>query len=715
VTPSPEQILAALDPEQRAVAEALRGPVCVLAGAGTGKTRAITHRIAHGVVTGAFPAQHLLAVTFTTRAAGELRTRLRALGAGGVQARTFHSAALRQLQFFWPTAIGGALPRVEASKAPLVAAAAGRAGVRPGPAEVRDLAAEIEWAKVSQVGAADYVAAAAKAGRTAVAGLDPTAIAEIYASYEEVKARRGVIDMEDILLLTVGILSENPDVAERVRRQYRHFVVDEYQDVSPLQQRLLELWLSGRDELCVVGDPNQTIYSFAGASAEFLLGFPKRHPGAAVVRLVRNYRSTPQIVRLANALLGLGAHGVRLHSDAVLGPGADAVQLRSQATDGAEPALTEYLDEPAEAEAVSARITTLLGQGFEAARIAVLFRTNSQSVAYEQALSERGIGFAVRGGAKFFERPEVKAAMLRLRGAARARSVDADADADDSGGNDLVGEARALLSDAGLVAGRAAGAGAVGERAESLAALLRIAEELAAAEPTADLTRFVAELDARVADAQVPVLDCVTLASLHSAKGLEWDAVFIVGLVEGMMPISYAVGDTAIAEERRLLYVGTTRARRHLELSWALARSPGGRGSRTPSRFLADLVPARSAAPPARRTARPRDRDVAVCRACGKPLTEAKQRKLGRCAQCPAQVDEALLERLRAWRLQSARAAALPAFCVFTDATLLAIAQARPDVATELARIPGVGKAKLERYGPDVLAICAGQEPAGAS
>jgi DNA helicase-2/ATP-dependent DNA helicase PcrA len=696
VTPTPEQILAALDPEQRAVAEALQGPVCVLAGAGTGKTRAITHRIAYGVVTGAMPAQHLLAVTFTTRAAGELRTRLRALGAGGVQARTFHSAALRQLQFFWPSAVGGAVPRVEASKAPLVAAAAGRAGVRPGPAEVRDLAAEIEWAKVCQVAPPDYVGAAAKAGRTAVAGLDPAAVAEIYASYEEVKARRGVIDMEDILLLTVGILSENADVAERVRRQYRHFVVDEYQDVSPLQHRLLELWLSGRDELCVVGDPNQTIYSFAGATAEFLLGFPRRHPGAAVVRLVRNYRSTPQIVRNANA---------------VLGPGGDAGQLRAQSSDGTEPVLTEYPDEPAEADAVSSRIAALLGQGFEAARIAVLFRTNSQSVAYEQALADRGIGFTVRGGAKFFERPEVKAAMVRLRGAARARSVDADADHFD--GDDLVGQARALLSDAGLIAGRAAGAGAVGERAESLAALLRIAEDLAAGEPGADLARFVAELDARVADAQVPVLDCVTLASLHSAKGLEWDAVFIVGLVEGMVPISYAVGDIAIAEERRLLYVGTTRARRHLELSWALARSPGGRGSRQRSRFLADLVPARSAAPPARRAGQPRDRDVPVCRACGKSLTEAKQRKLGRCAQCPAQVDEALLDRLRAWRLQSARAAKLPAFCVFTDATLLAIAEAVPDAATELACIPGVGKAKLERYGPDVLAICAGREPEG--
>jgi DNA helicase-2/ATP-dependent DNA helicase PcrA len=694
VIPSPQQILDALDPEQRAVAEASTGPVCVLAGAGTGKTRAITHRIAHGVVTGAFPAQHLLAVTFTTRAAGELRTRLRALGAGGVQARTFHSAALRQLQFFWPTAIGGELPRVEASKAPLVAAAAVRNGVRPGPAEVRDLAAEVEWAKVSQIAPADYVAAAAKVGRTPPANLDPAGFAELYANYEDVKAGRGVIDMEDILLLTVGVLAENSDVAERVRRQYRHFVVDEYQDVSPLQQRLLELWLGGRDELCVVGDPSQTIYSFAGASAEFLLGFPRRHPGTELVRLVRNYRSTPQIVRVANA---------------VLGPGAEAVALRAVGGDGPAPSLTEHSDEPAEAEAVAARIAAVMAEGVNAAQIAVLFRTNSQSVAYEQALSDRGIAFALRGGEKFFHRPEVKAAIVRLRGAARSRAIGTDSTEEPDGVVDAV---RALLADAGLVAGSASGAGAVGERAESLAALLRIAEEMVELDPSADLAALVAELDSRAADSQAPTLECVTLASLHSAKGLEWDVVFIVGLVEGMVPISYAVSEAAVAEERRLLHVGATRARQRLELSWALARSPGGRSSRQRSRFLADLVPVRAAAPtPPRRAAKSTGRAAATCRACGKALTDARRRKLGRCADCPVAVDEELLDRLRTWRLETSRAAKLPAFCVFTDATLLAIAEARPQADNELTRIPGVGRAKLDRYGADVLAICAGREP----
>jgi DNA helicase-2/ATP-dependent DNA helicase PcrA len=690
-------VLDALDPEQRAVAEALTGPVCVLAGAGTGKTRAITHRIAHGVLVGAYPAQHVLAVTFTARAAGELRSRLRALGAHGVQARTFHSAALRQLQFFWPTAIGGELPRLEASKAAQVAAAAARAGLRPGPADVRDLAAEIEWAKVSQVAPADYAGAAIKADRTTPAGLDPAGMAELYAGYEDVKAARGLIDMEDILLLTVGVLSENADVAERVRRQYRHLVVDEYQDVSPLQQRLLEVWAGNSRELCVVGDPNQTIYSFAGATPEYLQTFVRRLPGTTTVRLVRNYRSTPQVVELANQVLRAGA----------------GVELRAQSPAGPAPTLTEHPDEPTEAEAVAAHIAALREAGVAASEIAVLFRTNAQSLAYEQALAERGVPFVLRGGEKFFARPEVKGSLLRLRGAARAAAVGTDP------GHDLelsmVEQVRAVLADAGLTAGSARAAGAAGEQAESLAALIRVAEDLAAADPAADLAALVAELDTRAADSHVPVIEGVTLASLHAAKGLEWEAVFLVGLVEGMVPISYAGTPEAIEEERRLLYVGLTRARKHLELSWALSRSPGGRGNRPASRFLDPLRPSRSRPVAADRPAKAgKSARTRTCRECGRPLIEAAARKLGRCPDCPSRVDEALLDRLRSWRLDRARAQSLPAYCVFTDATLLAIAETEPAAPNELARISGVGAAKLARYGADVLAICAGLDPADA-
>ncbi|WP_344606909.1 ATP-dependent DNA helicase UvrD2 [Sporichthya brevicatena] len=699
---SDRQILDALDPEQREVAEALEGPVCVLAGAGTGKTRAITHRIAHGVRTGVYPPQCVLAVTFTTRAAGEMRTRLRALGAAGVQARTFHSAALRQLQYFWPTVVGGELPSIEAKKAPLVAAAASRVGVRPGQAEVRDLAAEIEWAKVSQIAPAAYARAAAAAGRTPPAGLDPAGMAELYGAYEDTKRSRGIIDMEDILLLTVGVLADSAEAAEQVRRQYRHFVVDEYQDVSPLQQRLLDLWLGDRHEVCVVGDPAQTIYSFAGATPDHLLGFSRQHPGAKVIRLTRNYRSTPEVIALANRVL-VGATPA---------DGPRTGNLRAQRPAGIAPSLQEYPDEEAEAAAVADRIATLREEGVPASQIAVLFRTNGQSLAYEQALADRGVPYLLRGGEKFFERPEVREARVRLRGA--ARSIEVGTDTDLEGGRGLVDTVRDVLASAGLSTTSDGARGAAAERAESLAALVRIAEELAVADPSATLATLVTELDTRAADAHVPVVEGVTLASLHAAKGLEWDVVFLVGLVEGMLPITYADTEEAVAEERRLFYVGLTRARDRLFLSWATARTPGGRGNRRPSRFLDGLV-AVEAGP--RRPARPkRERGKAItsCRVCGKTLVDAVARKLGRCTDCPSDYDEALLERLKEWRLARAREQSLPAYCVFTDATLQAIAEAEPADLRALGRIAGIGASKLERYGGDVLALCAG-EPVGAS
>src|SRR6476469_5465532 len=302
VTSSPDALLDALDPEQRRVAEALRGPVRVLAGAGTGKTRAITHRIAYGVSSGVYNPTEVLAVTFTTRAAGEMRTRLRSMGAGAVQARTFHSAALRQVRYFWPKVHGGAPPELTASKIPVVAGAARRNRVEVSQALLRDLASEIEWAKVSNVRPDDYERLAPRRGRE-VSGLDAATVAHVFGSYEELKRDQGRMDMEDVLLIGAALLSEDDRVAAEVRRQYKWFVVDEFQDVSPIQSALLDLWLGGRDELCVVGDPAQTIYSFAGAQASYLTDFPKRFPGSVNVELTRNYRSTPQVIEAANTLL----------------------------------------------------------------------------------------------------------------------------------------------------------------------------------------------------------------------------------------------------------------------------------------------------------------------------------------------------------------------------------------------------------------------------
>ncbi|WP_330337917.1 ATP-dependent DNA helicase UvrD2 [Streptomyces sp. NBC_00557] len=708
---SADAVLDGLDPEQRAVATALHGPVCVLAGAGTGKTRAITHRIAYGVRAGILQPSSVLAVTFTNRAAGEMRGRLRQLGAHGVQARTFHSAALRQLQYFWPKAIGGSMPRLIDRKIQLVADAAASLGTRLDRGELRDVTAEIEWSKVTQTIPADYPYAAAKAGRETPR--DPAEIAHLYAAYEDLKRDRSVIDFEDVLLLTVAILQDRHDIADQVRAQYQHFVVDEYQDVSPLQQRLLELWLGDRDNLCVVGDASQTIYSFTGATPDHLLDFRARHPGATVVKLVRDYRSTPQVVRLANGLLAQARGRAADHR----------LELISQRPSGPEPVYTEYTDEPAEAEGAARRIRELIDAGVPAAEIAVLFRTNAQSETYEQALADAGVPYQLRGAERFFDRPEIRKAGIALRGAARFGGNDSllnDA-------VDLPSQVRAVLSGEGWTTEPPAGSGAVRERWESLAALVNLAQDLAAARPGATLADFVAELDERANAQHAPTVQGVTLASLHAAKGLEWDVVFLVGIAEGMLPISYARTDEQIEEERRLLYVGVTRARERLHLSWALSRSPGGRPNRRPSRFLDGLRPGTTATvghtgaattggvehgtagstTPAPRRAQ---RSPARCRVCGRTLTDAGEMKLMRCEDCPSDMDEALYERLREWRAVQAERTGQPDFCVFTDRTLMAIAEARPENPAELSRIPGVLSRKLRSYGPDVLAICAGQD-----
>ncbi|MFC7967140.1 ATP-dependent DNA helicase UvrD2 [Streptomyces cinereoruber] len=701
-----DAVLDGLDPEQREVALALGGPVCVLAGAGTGKTRAITHRIAYGVRAGVLQPATVLAVTFTNRAAGEMRGRLRQLGAGGVQARTFHSAALRQLQFFWPKAVGGDLPRLLERKVQLVAEAAARCRIRLDRNELRDVTGEIEWAKVTQTVPADYPAVVAKALRDAPR--DPAEIGQIYATYEQLKRDRSVIDFEDVLLLTVAILQDRHDIADQVRRQYQHFVVDEYQDVSPLQQRLLDLWLGDRDSLCVVGDASQTIYSFTGATPDHLLNFRTRHPGATVVRLVRDYRSTPQVVHLANGLLSQARGRAAEHR----------LELVSQRDPGPEPAYAEYADEPAEAEGTARRVRDLIAAGVPAGEIAVLYRINAQSEVYEQALADAGVPYQLRGAERFFERQEVREAGIALRGAARAGGNDSLLD----GTEDLPAQVRAVLSTKGWTTEPPAGSGAVRDRWESLAALVRLAEDFARAKPGATLSDLVAELDERAAAQHAPTVQGVTLASLHAAKGLEWDAVFLVGLTEGMMPITYAKTDEQVEEERRLLYVGVTRARVHLALSWSLSRSPGGRPSRRPTRFLKGLRPGSGAlgttvhgggqgsvergSAPARR----RQRGTVRCRVCGATLTEAGAMKLMRCEDCPSDMDEGLYERLRDWRAERAGELGQPAYCVFTDKTLMAIAERVPATGGELASIAGVGTRKLNRFGADVLAICAGEE-----
>jgi DNA helicase-2/ATP-dependent DNA helicase PcrA len=553
--------LAGLDPGQRLAAETLLGPVCILAGAGTGKTRALTHRIANGVATGVYDPARVLALTFTTRAAGELRTRLRRLGAGGVAARTFHSAALAQLSHFWPQLVGGSLPRILGGKGRLLGQASEQLRLRVDTAALRDVAAEIEWRKVSRLSLDEYVGAAA--ARSLPPGLGVDGVVALQRAYEDIKDARRQIDFEDVLLATAGMLDSEPGVAEQVRAQYRFFVVDEYQDVSPLQQELLELWLGTRNDLCVVGDASQTIYSFAGATSEYLLGFGRRYPGATIVRLETNYRSSEPVLRLANRLMRGRAGAL------------DLVSAEHRAgPEVAEPAA--YDTDLDEANGIASAIAAELAAGTRAEQVAVLYRVNSQAAQLEAALAGLGVGTRLIGATRFFEVDVVKRALLELRSVARTTAPGDEAP--------LFQSVSDVLRHIGWTLQAPEGGGAVRERWEALTALVELADQAPAG---TTLAGFVDDLFERQAAQHEPTISAVVLSTLHSAKGLEWDSVHIAGLSEGLLPIGYAQDAAALDEERRLLYVGLTRARSRLSLSWARR---GLRGQeRAPSRFLAEL------------------------------------------------------------------------------------------------------------------------------
>ena len=578
---SAARLLAGLDDDQRVAAETLLGPVCLLAGAGTGKTRAITHRIAYGVATGVYPPARVMALTFTARSAGELRGRLRSLGAGAVAARTFHAAALSQLSFFWPQVIGGSMPRIVASKGRLIADVAERLRLKLDTATLRDLAAEIEWRKISRLTLDGYERALPT--RTLPAGLGvgaigSSALIDLHQAYENVKDERRSIDFEDVLLAAGGRLETEPWVAQQVREQYRFYVVDEYQDVSPLQQSLLDLWLGDRQDLCVVGDASQTIYSFAGASPEHLLGFASRYPDAAIIRLQQNYRSTAAIVATANQLMRERAGALVLRAarpDGAEGaPGARPTTPRSAEVTAPSPTLANVRDDRAEARMIADRIAEQIARGIPPQEIAVLFRVNVQSAVIETALADAGISYQVRGAKRFFDLPEVKQSLMMLKGATVAGTVEP-----------LFKTVSDVLRSLGWTQDEPEARGAVRDRWESLNAIMALAEEVVAG---TTLRQFSDELAERAAGQHEPTLPSVTLATLHSAKGLEWESVFIAGLCEGLLPISYAKTEAALDEERRLLYVGITRARRFLTLSFAES-SAGRSGKRRGSRFLEEL------------------------------------------------------------------------------------------------------------------------------
>ncbi|MFH6888786.1 MULTISPECIES: ATP-dependent DNA helicase UvrD2 [Corynebacterium] len=675
--------LSLLDEDQRAAATAPRGPVCILAGAGTGKTRTITYRIAHMVDQGFVNPQRVLAVTFTSRAASEMRERLNQMGVGGVQAQTFHAAARRQLKYFWPQVAGDLPWQLIDNKFSLVGRAVRSLGLDNNKDTIRDFLGEIEWAKSSLISPEGYPGVIESTDREAPG--DPAKVAEVFRRYEDMKATPDLmyLDFDDLLMHIAGAIENVPAVAEVFREQYRTFVVDEYQDVTPLQQRVLEAWLGERDDLTVVGDANQTIYSFNGASPEYLLNFSRTYPQATVVKLQRDYRSTPQVTDLANEVISKAtgrAAGTRL-------------ELQGMREPGPEPTFKAYESEEIEAKEVAGQVLTLLNQGVKASEIAILYRINAQSEQFEQALADAGVVYQVRGGEGFFRRPEILEAIRVLIAATRRDDLP----------NDPVAVARAAFVELGLSATEPQGAQAR-ERWQSLTALVDLIAQIVEDHEGIDLPGVLGELHRRSENKHNPTMEGVTLATIHAAKGLEWDAVFLVGLTEKLLPINHAIkaGDEHVEEERRLFYVGITRAREHLALSWALAKTTGSRASRERTRFLDGVVPGIEESQSSNRRYRPRR-----CRVCSGQLSSPAEKVLGRHEWCEYEGDEDVFNALRAWRASVAKDSQVPAYVVFSDATLQAISEALPANEAELLDISGVGPSKLERYGAEVLQIIA--------
>jgi DNA helicase-2/ATP-dependent DNA helicase PcrA len=657
-TRDPARLLHELNEAQREAVQITRGPLAIIAGAGSGKTRVISHRAAYAIETGIVPADRVLLVTFTDKAATEMVARMASLGHRGVMAKTFHAMALAQLRHFWPSRHEGAtLPNIVDGKGRLLYPLAGRLPGGYKFTQVKDLAETIEWAKVRRIRPERWVA---DGGDKAPIPAD--LFARLYADYERAKARAGFIDFEDMLVETVDLLETDEAARALVTSRKTWFSVDEYQDTNPLAEGLVQLWLGDSRDLAVVGDPDQTIYTFTGATPEYLLGFEGRHPGARVVALTENYRSTPQILELANRLVGPGPRG----------------PLRATRGAGPVPGIRRFADDEAERAAIVEAIRSLLHGGTEPGEIAVLVRINAQLPELEQALTRVGIPFTIRGQ-RFFDRREIKEARRLLRGLK----------VETSSGSQLVAAVRHLFEERlGLGADGGRGGDEAAERSAALETLLAIVADLAVAQPGIQPSDLLVELDRRDAEEASGSSGGVNLLTYHRAKGLEWDAVFLPALEEGLLPIRQAKDDAEVEEERRLLYVGITRARKHLSLSWAQSRAGagGGQSSRRPSRFLHALED------PATRAAR----RVTVLE--GAPMARPRRAR---------DHDNPLMTALREWRSVTARSDGVPAYVIAPDTLLIEIADQRPATLPALRRVKGMGPSRLARYGEEILEIVA--------
>ena len=678
-----DRLTAGLNDAQREAVTTDAAPLAILAGAGSGKTRVLTRRIARRVLNHEVDPSHVLAVTFTRKAAAELRRRLGELGLpAAVNAGTFHSIAYAQLRQRWSDR-GITPPEILDRKVGFVARLmSARNSTAP-----LDVTAEIEWAKARMIPAEQYPLEAARAGRTPP--FDADRVAQLYTAYEEEKLRRRMVDFDDLLRLATRDINSDHAYAAARRWRYRHLFVDEFQDVNPLQFELLRAWLGDNLDLCVVGDPNQAIYAWNGADAEYLERFDDHFPGVHFVKLTLNYRSSPQIIGVANTVLNTSFDG-----DLAVAGSRMALHLAPTRGDGPMPTVISYADETAEAHGIARRIRDAHAPGRTWSDQAVLVRTNAQLLIFEESFRLSGIPFRSRGSVRFLDRPEIKDALVAMRrGPGRLAERLVELDAGEAGDGDSGGEAGALNAD----------------RAANVLELVRLGREYLGFDPEGDLGSFQSWLASTLrSDDGGNSGDAVDLSTFHAAKGLEWPIVHLAGLEEGLVPIHFAETPLARAEERRLLYVALTRAERVLSLSWAERRTFGTKSlRRRRSPYLeavdlaiellnqhADPVNLGAAVAEQRRKLRTIEMDT--------PRPPPRRRVA---ADDLSPGDRLVLDALKAWRLTQARAADVPAFVIFTDATLVAVASSRPATESQLLAVAGIGAVKAQRFGEQLLRI----------
>ena len=686
-------LLEGLNESQREAVTSEAAPLVILAGAGSGKTRVLTRRIAYRCVTEVADPRHVVALTFTRKAAGELGHRLRALGLRDrIVAGTFHAVAYAQLRRSWADRRMQA-PTLLERKGQLLGRLLGRgSGVK-----AIDVAMEIEWAKARMVSPADYPREAAAARRRPPMAAE--GLADLYSRYEQEKRNRRLVDFDDLLRLCAHGIETDADFATSQRWQFRHLFVDEFQDVNPLQFRLLEAWRGERLDLCIVGDPNQAIYAWNGADPTLITRLPHRIAGTETITLERNYRSTPQVVATANRVLECGA--------------VSTLRLRATRSEGPVPEVQSHSSDTVEAQAIAKAIVRRHSRETPWSHHAVLTRTNAQAVLLAESLRAAGAPVRVRGQTPFLQLPEVREALgamrrspaglrdaltdLEVRVASRGDSgddVEWTEDESELDFEDVPSPPPALLSDAEFA------------RLRNLEELLRLANEYLVEDRSPSAGGFETWLNATVGtDDGGGGADAVDIATFHAAKGLEWPIVHLAGLESGLVPIGHAQTSEAAAEERRLFYVAVTRAERELWLHYAESRTFGTRvAQRRPSPYLAEIEPVLDAM---RRGAAPADAAEHLpivretVRAAGTP------RVRGRAASTLDSGAQVVFEELRRWRSQQAKAASVPAFVIFDDKTLTEVAARRPTDRAGLLAVPGIGPVKLERYGDDLLAVLA--------